>query len=92
MSVKFNSAEIAAVHGKNSVKTNIERELAVWKRSIHALRQSAETSCTHIILENAVQRKDSEITSWFVSVWSISAVIRVIQLQYDYIFCISYTA
>jgi hypothetical protein len=31
--VKFNSAEIAAGHGKNSVKTNIEREPAVWNRS-----------------------------------------------------------
>jgi hypothetical protein len=32
-SVKFNSFEIAATHAKNSVKTNTEREPAVWKRS-----------------------------------------------------------
>jgi hypothetical protein len=31
--VKFNSAEIAAIHCKNSVKSNIEREPALWKRS-----------------------------------------------------------
>jgi len=33
LTVKFNSAEIAAAHSKNSVKSNIEREPAVWKTS-----------------------------------------------------------
>jgi hypothetical protein len=44
-------------------------------------------------LENAVQRKDSEIICWFSSgLIDIGNVIRVIQLQYDYIFWISYRA
>jgi hypothetical protein len=60
---------------------------------LNALRQSAETSCTHIMLENAIQRKDSEITCWSASVSiDIGNVNRVIQLLYDYIFCISYRA
>lgn len=59
----------------------------------NTLRQSAETSCTHIILENAVQPKDSEIICWFSSALiDVGNVIRVIQQQYDYIFCISYWA
>jgi hypothetical protein len=59
----------------------------------NALRQYAETSCTYIILENAVQQKDGEIICWFSSALiDIGNVIRFIQLQYDYKFCISHRA
>ena len=56
----------------------------------NALSQYTETSYTHIISENAAQQKDSEIICCFSSALTdIGNAILVIQLQYDYISCIS---